>query len=1033
MRKLTCLLRLIGAVTAFLLSTRHSYAQTGTGTIKGIVKDGNGEPLSGATIVAEGKKYGTFTDPGGHYTLKLVPGDYTIIVSFVGQPEQRMRITVSEGSVVEKDFTSSLGVDLSNVVVVGSRSKNARSKLTTAVPVDVFRTKDIKPFAQMDVTQMLTFTAPSFQSARQTISDGTDHMDPAGLRGLGPDQTLVLLNGKRRHTTALVNINGTVGRGSVGTDLNAIPAAAIERIEVLRDGASAQYGSDAIAGVINIVLKKNYNGFTISSTLGGNFTDMPYNGGIKINDGVNQQVEFSGGFAKNRSYLNVSGQWLKRFGTNRSGNDNIPLIYLGNAGAFPANPYTNVNTTDYRKWLMDQDAAIVKQRGYDRHNINVGNSYSQNFSAFINAGTKISNNIDFYITTGASHRDGKATGQSRNPNSVSQQPVLANGERFYEDGFLPQIAPSINDWSLLAGFTIKAGSWDIDISNTAGKNTLHYKVNNSGNASLPASDQVQTSFDAGSLSFLQNTTNVDVSRKYYFTSGHTLNVAFGGEWRHEVFQIKAGELNSYTNGGRVAAVDSIPPYPGTSTGTTFGTVVPASGAQVFPGFKDADALRASRNVYAAYGDLELTMGKLLLDGAARYEKYNEKGFGYDNLGGKIAGRFEISRNFSIRAAVSNGFRAPSLQQRYFQNTSTQFVNGLPSNSLTANNYNPIVRNAFGINELKPEKSTGYSIGVVGKAGTGFSFTVDGYFISIKDRIVLSTAFNRSNPLVDTILKAYGVDPSTSALQFWTNAVNTETKGIDVVVTERFHLGAGHAAVSLAANFNRNNVVGRIHTNSKLDSARYNPYTGDPVHGIAGNPDANPANDLAFTLFDRQQRSRIETAQPKSKINLTVTYSLKHWDFLLRSVRFGEVQYVNNLDPASKRKSDGFYFNDVGLGTDQTFRPKIVTDLVITYKFGYGITLSVGGNNIFDIYPDRIFVDPRNDLNAVYANPTGPASLPAATKTTSGYNAGRDASSRGRFLFFPNQFGYNGRFLFTRFSIELPGLKKHSSSSGSDKQ
>lgn len=1008
--------RVLVILTLCVFSLEYAVAQQAI--LKGTVKDKNGAALAGASITVEGTKKGTITDSWGNYSLTLATGKYNIAVSYAGLATLHMPVTLEAGTVTQ-DFTSTEAASLGSVIVVGSRNHDARSFINTPVPVDVVREKEVKVFAQQDISQMLSYVTPSFQSARQTISDGTDHIDPAGLRGLGPDQTLVLLNGKRRHTSALVNINGTVGRGSVGTDLNAIPAAAVERIEVLRDGASAQYGSDAIAGVINVVLKKNYNGFNVSAMVGEDITNMPYKGGINIQDGLNQQVDFSGGFAKkNGTYFNISGQWLKRFSTNRSGDDNIPLIYLGNAGAFPANPYANVSTLDYRKWLMDQDAAIVQQRGYNRHNLVAGNSYSQNFGAFINAGTKLLKNVDFYITAGASHRDGEATGNSRNPNSVSQQPVLANGQRYYQDGFLPQIAPTIEDWSLLTGFTIKAGSWDIDISNTAGKNALHYHVNNSGNSSLPATDNVQTSFDAGKIAFFQNTINLDISRKYYLGAQSSLNLAFGGELRHEDFQITAGETTSWSNGKRVASIDSIPPYPGTTTGTKFLPVSPASGAQVFPGFKPEDALKASRNVSAVYADLEWKFGKVLLDGATRYENYSEKGFSYDNLSGKLAGRLEVSRNLSIRGAISSGFRAPSLQQRYFQNTSTQFVNAQPSTSLTANNYNPVVRNAFGINELKPEKSTSYSLGVAGKLARGLTFTVDGYFISIKDRVVLSTPFNRSNPLVDTILKAYKVDSSISALQFWTNAVNTETKGIDIVVTEKFRLGNGTASIMLAANFNRNDVVGPIHTNSKLDSARYNPYRGDPGHGIPGNSAANPANDLAFTLFDRQQRGRIETAQPKSKINLTLGYTIKNWDFILRNVRFGEVQSLNNVDPTSKRLTDGFYFNDVGFGTDQVFSAKVITDLVVSYRFPLGLTLTVGSNNIFDIYPDRVFVDPRNDLGTVHNDPTGPSSFPAAAKSTTGYNSGRDLSNRGRFLFFPNQFGFNGRFVYTRVSFQI---------------
>jgi iron complex outermembrane receptor protein len=902
--------------------------------------------------------------------------------------------------------------DLEGVVIVGSRA-GVRSKLSTTVPVDVVNTKEIKPFAQTDVAQMLTYTVPSFQSARQTISDVTDHIDPAGLRGLGPDQTLVLLNGRRLHTSALVNINNTVGRGSVGTDLNTIPAAAIQRIEVLRDGASAQYGSDAIAGVINVVLKKNYNGFTISSLLGQNMTTMPYNGGIHIYDGVNQQIDFSGGLAKNEdTYLTISGQFSRRYSTNRSGNDNIPLIYLGNNGAFPNNPGGGVSDIDYRRYLMDLDADMVRKQGYSRHNVVAGNSYEQNLSTYLNAGTRLNSNISFYLTAGINRRDGTASGFSRNPNSIAQEPVLANGERYYYNGFLPQIAPRIIDWNLLTGINFKAGSWNVDISNMAGRNTVRYEVKHSGNASLPASDQVQTEFYAGQLSFMQNTVNLDISRRFDYSRGTSLNLAFGGELRHEIFQISSGEPNSYINGQRIAHVDSIAPFPNSGTWTKFNAVTPASGSQVFPGFKDVDAVKASRNIYAAYGDLELTLGKLLVDGAGRFEDYAEQGFSYHNLSGKLSARYELSSRFSLRGSVSNGFRAPSLHQRYFQNTSTQFVAGQPSNSLTANNQNPIVRNAFGIRELKPETSTSYTLGIVSKISPSLTVTVDGYFISIRDRIVLSTAFNRSNPLVDTILRANNVDASTSALQFWTNAINTETRGIDAVITEKFRLGSGNATILLAANFNKNSVVGPLHTNSVIDDPKNNPSLG--------NKAANPANDLAATLFDRQQRGRIETGQPQNKINLTAAYRLHQWDFLVRAVRFGKVQFLNNIDPGLINPTNGTFFNDIGLGTDQVFSAKITTDAVVSYKTSPGVTLSIGGNNIFDVYPDKVFIDPRNDLQKVHDNP-----IQGANKTPGGYNSGRDASNRGRLLFGTNQFGYNGRFLFTRIVLDISRFERRS--------
>ncbi|HEX6179866.1 MAG TPA: TonB-dependent receptor [Chitinophagaceae bacterium] len=1010
MRKALQLLRSASILFALLFAAQSVFAQAAT--VKGTVKDANGTPLPGASITVEGQKGGTITDNNGNFTLRVQPGTLTLLVSYVGQETQRISVTVNAGETANQDVTVSGITDLGGVVVVGSRSRLPRSKLTTPVPVDVITTREVKQFAQVDLGQTLTYAAPSFQSARQTISDGTDHIDPAGLRGLGPDQTLVLLNGKRRHNTALVNINGTVGRGSVGTDLNAIPLAAIERIEVLRDGAAAQYGSDAIAGVINIVLKKNYNGLSVSAMAGQNFTNMPYNGGTRITDGLQRQVDFSWGVTGKSSYLTLSGQWLKRDRSNRSGFDNIPLVYIGNAGNFPNTP-AGVNTTDYRRWLIDTDKAMVTTRGYDRHNIVAGNSGSENVGGFLNAGINITEKIELYFTGGVSSRNGIASGFSRNPNSMSQQPVMSDGQRYYYDGFLPEIHSLINDYSAIVGSRFGMGAWDADLSYTRGENGFTFYVENTGNASLPANDVVQTKFNAGELRFRQQIFNLDISRRFDHGRGAALNVAFGGEYRMEKYRIGEGELNSYLNGGRLATIDPIPPYPGTNTWVSFAPVNAVPGAQVFPGFQPADAVDADRSILSAYVDLERSFDKGLVGGAMRYENYKEDNdISYDNLSWKLTGRFDVNKNVSLRASGSTGFRAPSLHQRYFQNTSTQFVGGLPSQALTANNNNPIVTNAFGIDQLLPEKSLSATVGMVGRIGTNITFTIDAYFIRIEDRIVLSTQFNRSNPLVANILNSNNVDPSVTALQFWTNAVNTETKGLDLVITDRFRLGNGNATLSAAANFNHNSVVGPLQTNSVIDDPANNPSIDDPTK--------NPANDLSTALFDRQQRSRIEVAQPRSKINLTFAYDLRKWNFTLRTVRFGEVQYVHNIDPAS-RAANGVYWNDVGLQTDQTFDARWSTDLVITWRPVGGLSISVGSNNIFDVYPQRIFVDPRNDPSAVYANPVQGAL--GSEKSVGGYSAARDASNRGRFLFNANQFGFNGRFLFARVAVDVGELKK----------
>ena len=982
-----------------------AFAQTGV--VKGSVKDANGLPLVGASVTLNDKK-GALTDAEGNYSITVAPGKYQLTISYVGYTAVQESVTVISGSTVFKSVSLTAAQSL-NEVTVGSRSRLPRTVTSTPVPVDIITMSEVKNFAQMDVSQMLTYAAPSFQSARQTVTDGTDHIDPAGLRNLGPDQTLVLLNGKRRHTTALVNINGSVGRGSVGTDLNAIPASAIERIEVLRDGAAAQYGSDAIAGVINIVLKKKYNGFNASFTTGENITRMPSFTGLKnITDGANTQIDFSGGMYNEKGgYLTVSGQFLRRDKTNRSGEDNIPLEYYGSGGAFPTAP-TGVTATDYRRYLIDIDKTLVSQRGYDRHNMVAGNSSADNMGIFINGGTPIGKKINFYSTFGTSERKGAATGNARIPNAITQMPVRADGTPYYFDGFLPEIRTRITDASIIAGLTGTFKDWNVDLSNTFGMNSIIYNVANSGNAtSAPGTSP--TSFEAGEVRFYQNTQNLDISKKFDFGIKNSFNLGFGGEYRSEIFSIEAGEPTSYNIGARTSASAFVPAYPGlpASAQTITGTTAP--GAQVFPGFQPADAIHAKRDIAAGYLDMEYTVGKLLVGAAARYESYNERKTTYNGTGLKLTGRYEFNDMFAIRGSISTGFRAPSLHQRYFQNTSTQFVNGLPQNALTANNDNAIVRNAFGINELKPETSTGYTLGFVAKLKGGFTVTVDGYLITIKDRVVLSTQFQRSNALVAAILNnpAYGVDPSVSGLQFWTNAINTETKGLDVVINKRYKLGKGSGTISLAGNFNNASVIGGLQTNSVIESAANNPSLTDPTK--------NPSSDLSAALFDRQQRSRIEVGQPKNKTNLTVNYNIGKFNFTVRAVRFGEITSLSASDPNAKSAA-GIYWTDVAPEAEQTFAAKITTDLIIGYKIDKNFMVTAGSTNIFDIYPDKLFLDPRNDAAAVYANPV--ASALSATKTAGGYVSGRDFTNRGRFLFNGNQFGYNGRHVFFRLTLNI---------------
>jgi iron complex outermembrane recepter protein len=970
---------------ALFLSISTAMAQK---TIAGRVTDGRTkEPLIGASVASKGTTQGTLTDVDGKFQLTLPNGNSLIVITFVGYDKKDM--AVGNESVLEITLDES-SANLENVVVVGSRAP-ARTNTQSAVAVDVITPKDLKGFSQVDVGQILTFVAPSFNSNRQTVADGTDHVDPASLRGLGPDQVLVLVNGKRRHTSALVNINGTVGRGSVGTDMNVIPVAAIERIEVLRDGAAAQYGSDAIAGVINIVLKKETEGIAVSLTAGSNFTNLKYSapnlaGGMtdynkQITDGNVDQLDLMKGFKLgSKGWLMVAGQYNDRAKTNRSGLDNIPTTYLGGNGSFPSTPAGQDQTT-FRKDLIAADAAIEKANGYDRHNLVFGNSTSKNYGGFFNGGFQTSETGELYFSGGLTHRTGDGFGNYRVPVARNQQPLKADGSLFYKNGFLPGIRSAIDDASFMAGFRTKLGEWKMDLSNVYGQNSFQFTVFNSGNASLANNDNQQTVFDAGQLRFKQNSTNLDFSRMFEKMGAISrFNTAFGAEYRYDNYQIVAGEKNSYFGDGH-----SVPTAPLTAGGAAAGTTAAAPGSQVFPGFQPSNEVNKSRTSMGAYADFEGEIADRLLVGVAgRYENYSDFG---SNFSGKVSGRLKLTNQIALRGSASTGFRAPSLQQRYFQNTSTQFSGGLPSNTLTVNNDDPIARTAIGVDALRPETSVSFTGGVTAKFNY-LSLTVDAYQIDIKDRIVYSGAFSRA--LLGFAATDY---VGVNNVNFFANAANTTTKGVDIVASSKFPICKGFLNVTAAVNFNQNTVTGINSTTLINDPAK-------------NDPTKSPDTWFKNLLFDRQQQSRIEVWQPKNKVNLSLNYTLDKLGITVRMVRFGETQYVHNVYTDAK-KADGTFWNTIytrdangAALINQTFKAMIVSDLVVSYGLSKELTLSVGANNLFDVYPDQIYIDPRNAYGSV------------------DYSASRDASNRGRLLFQPNQGGYNGRFLFTRLVFAM---------------
>ncbi len=912
------------------------------------VLDENGNPLPGVNVAVKGSVIGGITDLTG--TLQLtVPDNAVLQISFIGYKTQ----TLTVGA--QSSYTIDMEVDqeqLQEVVVVGSRNQQ-RTVLESPVAVDVIPMSEvIQEAPQVEVTQILNYLAPSFASNRQSIADGSDHVDPASLRGLGVDHVLVLINGKRRHSSSLINVNGSVGRGSVGTDLNTIPAAAIERIEVLRDGASAQYGSDAIAGVINIVLKDNVDEVYFSGTAGqhyegdGEVAQFNVNYGLKVGE---------------NGFINFTGQYQTRGRTNRAGiyPDDIyrtswdgvsESIYAENfeAGDYSpfqvgvrltaaqaaainaANALTN-NMTD-----AEQEALIEQNGGREAFSMVVGQSEARNAALMMNAAVEISEESEFYMFGGINSRRGMATGFFRLPNQSRTLTTI------YPNGFLPEINSIIFDGALTAGIRGNIGGWSVDFSNTYGTNSFDFFITNTLNASR--GNSTATSFNSGGFSFSQNTTNLDFSR-YFEGVMAGINVAYGAEHRVETYQIFAGEEGSYTNYGNVNVVDTLDD--GTPFSNTFNQenifYGRPGGAQVFPGFQPGNELNQSRSNIGLYADVELNFtDNFFADLAVRFEDYSDFG---STFNWKVASRLAITDALALRGAVSTGFRAPSLQQRYFNSTSTLFqLNAegvsVPNEVGTFRNDSRIAQ-LFGIPSLTNESSLNVSAGLTWSLLNNLDFTLDAYYIEVDDRVVLTSSFSASNSEeIASILAQANAGSAT----FFVNGIDTETRGIDVILAHSAQLGDGSLRTQLAANFTRTAVV-NVNIPSTLTTA----------------PEQ---------FFNREEENRFEDALPQSKVNLLLTYRINRFTAILNNVRFGEVWV---------RTTTG------GESIDQEFSPKIITDLSIGYNFTENMNLTIGANNILDVYPDENRTEFRSGERFVFSRAT-------------------------------SQFGFNGGFYFARLNF-----------------
>ena len=792
------------------------------------------------------------------------------------------------------------------IIVTGTR-RTDRTVAESAVPIDVISSDALLNQGATETNRLLNNLVPSFNFPQPSLTDGTDSLRPATLRGLAPDQVLVLVNGKRRHISSLLNLNGSIGRGSAGVDLNTIPALALERIEVLRDGAASQYGSDAIAGVINLQLKKGAGG-RAQATYGKYITQL---------EGVAQvaSVAPTTGTSDNPVITFTGEDRTRRDGDTFTLATNIGLP-IGESGYFNW-------TTEYRDRSPTNRSGPDTRRQYvglgdprevtfDRYNHRFGDGESVDLNFFLNAGADLGTDFEIYAFGSYGTRDANGTGFYRRSLDARNRDFAASTTTFvpfYPDGFLPQINSDIEDIAGVLGIRGSVSGWNLDLSVNYGTNRLDYRISNSFNTSLGgiASPVI---FDAGGLRSGQTSVNFDAQREIDLGFGDT-SIAFGGEWRNENYRIIAGELASF-QAGPFFFSNGAPP-----------------GSQVFPGFAPSTEVDATRNSYAGYAEIDTDISdRFNVQLAGRYEDFSDFG---STLNGKAAARFEPVDGIALRGAVSTGFRAPGLAQQFFSTTSTNNVGGQLIEIGTFPVGSPIAR-ALGSQPLEAEESVNLSGGVVFTLVPGLSLTVDYYNIKINDRIVLTE--NLQGADVVAILEEAMV-VGTSA-RFFINGIDTRTQGLDIVGSYRVP-DFGFGRVTLNAGFNLNDTT-------ITDRRVFSGFTAD-------------------RLFARQESIRLTDGQPRNKLNLGLTWESDPFGLTLNANRFGSIIIPDAVTTATANGmpvslTNPQIRNDIRIAAgdapgDVELTPKWLLDLEVRFNPLDAVQLAVGANNLLDEYPDRL--------------------------------------------------------------------------------
>ena len=954
----------------------NAYAQS---TVSGTVTASDGSKLPGVNVLIKGSSLGTITDMDGNFSLSVDP-EAVLVFSFVGF--NRKEVPVAGKTKIDVELAED-ATELTELVVLGSRGAG-RTKIETAAPVDVININQMaSSMPQTDLSQMLVATAPSFSAVKSQGGDLNSHVTPPTLRGLAPNQMLVLINGKRRHTSALLNASQT-GTYANAVDMSFIPSSAVGRVEILRDGAAAQYGSDAIAGVMNIVLKETTGQLTGNLTVGAypNIGTPKFEnnyGGLTAGekalqdevprgiDGESYTFDANYGIGLGRSgYLNITGMLRQDKPAIRP-----TVLDYARYEAYDGTYLTNQRTDKYGNPIITNPELLIalsegSYKGYtpDELSTNYGLMQARGLTQYdlgsylgqpgVNLGAMSFNmavplvgDFEFYANgdIGFKNIEGFSC-YYRSPSWTSR----ASAFGLYPNGFRPQMITTQVNTAASVGVQGKIGEFNVDVSNTLGRNAMDIRMDHTINNTY--GDQSPTNMYLGQHSFLQNTSNVDVSR-FFADALNGLNVGFGVEMRVENYQINRGQPESWTNSDAgiytatstdelLVGPDGMPIEDQNSNPIVDGSGDPlvvqpylskivknySQGCQCFTGFSPSNEANEFRTVTGAYLDLELDVtDKWLVAGATRLESYLDFG---SVLTGKVATRYMLFDGFSIRGSYSTGFRAPSLQEKNYSHTFTYFVNTIPADA-TIYPVGSAEARVLGIGELKEETSVNMSAGIAAELFDGFSLSVDAYKITIENRIFQTDPFTASEaPALEPLI-------GDGEAQFRINGGTISSAGLEVVSNYKTGLGTGMLDLTLAATFRKNKfeeaTVPELNTNLSDD-------------------------EIAAKYVQRGSVAQFETGTPSTRIIGTVNYKIGKFNFMVRPSYYGEVtSKANNESDLVDVSSSYDIITGLPEGTgevgyaDQTYSPELIFDLGITYVISSNLRLTVGGNNVFNNLPD----------------------------------------------------------------------------------